>query len=57
MLVIGLGSGFLLGSVIATLFAPSSGKQLRMKMVDMVDGVSARVNMFKEPGKYSRIKP
>ena len=36
MLVIGLGSGFLLGSVIATLFAPSSGKQLRMEMVDMV---------------------
>ncbi len=57
MLLIGLGSGLLLGSLLGILFAPYSGRELRMKLADMADDIAARVNKFKEPEKYSRIKP
>ncbi len=57
MLMIGLGSGFLIGSLIALFLTPSSGKKLRMRMTDMMDGLTGRINRFVEPDKYSRFKP
>ncbi len=57
MLMIGLGSGLLLGALLGMLLAPSSGKQFRMKLNDVADDIHSRVNRFREPEKYSRIKP
>ena len=56
MLMIGLGSGLLLGALLGILLAPFSGKKLRMKLTDVTDDIHSRVNMFREPEKYSRIK-
>lgn len=56
MMLVGLGSGLLLGSLLGILLAPWSGKQFRMKLTDAADDFSSRVNRFREPEKYSRIK-
>jgi gas vesicle protein len=56
-LLIGFGAGLLIGGMIGLLFAPYSGKELRMKLADVADDVSDRISRFKEPEKYSRIKP
>ena len=56
MLLAGLGSGFLLGGLLAMILAPCSGKELRMKLTDIYDDIGSRVNRFREPEKYSRIK-
>ena len=56
MLMAGLGSGLLVGGVLGLLFAPESGKELRMKLTDISTDISGRINRFKEPEKYSRIK-
>ena len=57
MLLLGLGSGLLIGSFLGILLAPHSGKELRMKLADIADDIAARINKFVEPEKYSRIKP
>ena len=56
MLAIGLGSGLLVGCLLAMLFAPLSGKETRMKLDDMKDDFKDRTRRFREPEKYSRIK-
>ena len=56
MFLIGLGSGLLIGSLLGILFAPSSGRELRMKLDDIKDDIKDRAKRFKEPEKYSRIK-
>jgi gas vesicle protein len=56
MLLFGLGSGLLIGSLLAILFAPFSGRELRMKLDDIKDDIKDRARRFKEPEKYSRIK-
>jgi gas vesicle protein len=56
-LIIGLGSGLLIGGLLGLIFAPYSGKELKMKIADIVDDFTGRVNKFREPEKYSRIKP
>jgi gas vesicle protein len=55
-LLIGLGAGLLIGSLLAILFAPFSGRELRMKLDDIKDDIKDRTRRFKEPEKYSRIK-
>ena len=57
MLLIGFGSGFIIGCLLGMLFTPYSGRELRMKLADITDDMADRVNKFKEPEKYSRIKP
>lgn len=56
MLAIGLASGLFVGCLLGILFAPFSGKDLRMKLDDIKDDLKDRTQRFKEPGKYSRIK-
>lgn len=56
-MLIGLSSGLLIGSLLGILFAPYSGKELKMKLVDIADDITGRINKFREPEKYSRIKP
>ena len=56
-MLIGLGTGVLVGSLLGILFAPYSGKELRNKLTDIKDDMADRINKFKEPEKYSRIKP
>ena len=55
--LIGLGTGFLIGSLLGILFAPYSGKGLRKKLTNIKDDIADRINKFKQPEKYSRIKP
>ena len=57
MLIIGFGSGLLVGSLLSMLLTPYSGRELRMKLADIADDITNRVNRFKEPEKYTRIKP
>ena len=56
-LLIGFGSGLLIGGLVGMIFAPCSGKELRTKLADVADDMAGRVNKFKEPEKYTRIKP
>jgi gas vesicle protein len=56
MLAIGIVSGLLAGCFLAILFAPFSGKDLRMKLDDIKIDLKDRTQRFKEPEKYSRIK-
>jgi gas vesicle protein len=57
MLMLGFGSGLLIGSLLGILLTPYSGRELRMKLTDITDNITDRVNRFKEPEKYTRIKP
>ena len=56
MLILGLGSGLLVGCLLGILFAPYSGRELRMKLDDIKDDIKDRTKRFREPEKYSRIK-
>jgi gas vesicle protein len=53
----GLIAGAAIGLAIAVLFTPHSGRELRMKIADMIDDISIRLEKFSHPEKYSRIKP
>jgi len=55
-LLIGLGAGLLIGGLLGMMLTPYSGRQLKMKIADMTDDLTDRVNKFREPEKYSRIK-
>ena len=56
-LLIGLGAGLLIGGLLGLLLTPYSGRELKIKIADMTDDLTDRVNKFREPEKYSRIKP
>ena len=56
-LLIGLGAGLLIGGFLGMLLTPYSGRELKIKIADMTDDLTDRVNKFREPEKYSRIKP
>ncbi len=56
MVTIGIATGLLVGCLLGILFAPFSGKNLRMKLDDIKDDLKDRTQRFKEPEKYSRIK-
>ena len=56
-LLIGLGAGLLIGCFLGMLLTPYSGRELKIKIADMTDDLTDRVNKFREPEKYSRIKP
>ncbi len=57
ILLIGLGSGFLVGGFLTTIFAERSGRGLKIKIADVAVNIADRINKFREPEKYSRIKP
>ena len=54
---IGFITGIVIGSAIGVLYTPNSGRELRLKIADKVDNISARIDKFSHPEKYSRIKP
>ena len=56
MFLVGIGAGLLIGGLLGLLFAPYSGRGLRMKLDDIKDDIKDRAKRFKEPEKYSRIK-
>lgn len=56
MFFTGVGSGLFVGILLGILFAPYSGRELRMKLDDIKDDIKDRTKRFKEPEKYSRIK-
>jgi gas vesicle protein len=57
MLLAGLGAGLLIGGALGIFFAPYAGREMRMRLLDAADDIADRVNRFREPEKYSRIKP
>ncbi len=54
---IGFVTGAVLGLAVSLIYTPFSGKELRIKMTEMVDDITARIDRFSHPDKYSRIKP
>ena len=53
----GLIAGAAVGLAIGMLYTPRSGREIRMKIADVLDDMAVRVEKFSHPEKYSRIKP
>ena len=51
MLVVGIFLGGLIGSTIALLYAPTSGKKLRKKIADKTDGIFEDVDEIYDASK------
>jgi hypothetical protein len=56
-LAIGFTVAAAIGLAVGILYGSDPGKKLRIKMSHMADDLSARVNKFSHPEKYSRIRP
>jgi len=54
---IGFITGIVIGLAVGILYAPNTGRELRLRITDMADNLSARIDKFSHPEKYSRIKP
>ena len=54
---IGFFMGAIIGLAVSMLYTPRSGKEFRGKLAYIVDDMSARIDKFSHPEKYSRIKP